>query len=117
MEFFIFAALSVLGWLCWQLYRAKQFTQFRRYIETELKPLVIKNINEELEQNRSDAFPNTSTHQEATVIYWQQYQVRLLQYALAKELIDKEEMITAGRWRYCQHLFAIEGQYLCPSML
>ena len=117
MEFFIFAGLILLGWLCWQLYRAKQFTKFRRYIESELKPIVVQHITEGLEQSRSDTFPNTPIHKEAALKYWQQYHVRLLQYALAKELLTKEEMVRKGKWRYCQHLFAVEGQYLCPSLL
>ena len=64
------SALSALLWLVWQLVRAKRFTRFKRTLDQDIKPKVVSHILDELEQTRSDLFPNNQVHQDATVYYW-----------------------------------------------
>lgn len=108
LEIIVILAGCALLWLCWQLIRAKRFTKFKQRIEQELKPKVIENIINELNENRSELFPNTDTHQEATLYYWTQYKSRILQAALQREIIDETWLKETGNWRNCQHLFHIE---------
>lgn len=111
---FLLVGLGVvlLTWLCWQLYRAKQFTQFKNFLNEELKPEVSKAIELQLEQSRCDTFPNNECHQQATELYWTQYPVRILQFALTHEILTKEQLIEQGKWRYCQHLFHVQNDKL-----
>lgn len=112
VEFFVVVAVLSLLWLIWQLMRAKHFTKFKQHIEHELKPKVVDNILTELEQSRSEAFPNTKAHQEATILYWSQSKARILQAALAREIIDEAWLRETGNWRNSQHLFHIEQHLL-----
>lgn len=113
MEFFLLAiGLGFMFWLCWQLYRAKQFTRFKLYLNDELKTEVANKITEQLEETRSELLPNNDCHKEATTLYWTQYPVRILQFALTHELLTKEQLQADGKWRYCQHLFHVQNDKL-----
>ncbi|WP_448548443.1 hypothetical protein [Thalassotalea fusca] len=112
MEFLALLASLILIWMAWQLYRAKQFTRFKREIEGQLKPQVIEALNNHLEQTRSDLFPNNECHQQAAQFYWCQYKSRIVQAALKFEVIDKQWLIDNNKFRHCQHLFHIEQAYL-----
>ena len=92
--------------------RAKHFTQFKRQIIQELKPKVITSIIDEMTQTRSDQFPNTSAHQEATISYWSASAGRVLQAALMREIIDEQWLKETGNLRNSQHLFHIESDKL-----
>jgi len=111
-EFFIVFALAILLWMAWLLVKAKRFTQFKREIEEELKPKVIADILAELEESRSELFPNNDAHQQATLYYWTQYKARILQAALQREIISTQWLKDTGNLRNSQHLFHIEQQYL-----
>ncbi|WP_440875780.1 hypothetical protein [Thalassotalea sp. PLHSN55] len=110
----VFAVL-ILVWFAWQLYRAKQFTKFKNDLTHQVQPQVVNSLIVELEENRSEMFPNNEAHQEAAIYYWTQYRVRILQFALEKELLTKEGLVRDKKWRHCQHLFHVEKQYLAPS--
>lgn len=112
MEFIVVIALLILAWLIWQLYKAKQYTRFKSLIETELKPKVIAKIIEELDETRSELFPNNEIHQQASLYYWTQYKGRILKAALVHEIIDEQWLINTGNLRNSQHLFHVEQQYL-----
>lgn len=112
MEFIAGLAALLLLWLVWQLIQAKKFTRFKLLIKNELKPKVIEAILNELEETRSDAFPNTPIHQQATIAYWTQYKGRILYAALQYDIIDKKWLKDTGNLRNSQHLFHIEQQYL-----
>lgn len=112
MEIIVILAVLVLVWFAWQLARAKRFTRFKRYIETELKPQVVANILADLEKNRSEQCPNGDAHQQATVYYWTECKARILQAALTQEIITEAWLKESGNWRSCQHLFFIEQHKL-----
>nr|WP_206484023.1 hypothetical protein [Thalassotalea sp. G2M2-11] len=98
--------------MAWQLYRAKQFTGFKKQVEQELKAQVIKTIQSQLKAGQTALTPNNDCHVQATINYWCQYPVRIVQYALAHEIISKESLIAAGNYRHCQHLFHVQRQYM-----
>lgn len=112
MEFIVVIALLSLAWLLWQLMKAKQFTRFKMRIEEELKPKVVAHIIEELEETRSEVFPNTNIHQQASLYYWTQYKARILKAALEREIINEQWLKDTGNMRNSQHLFHVEQQYL-----
>jgi uncharacterized BrkB/YihY/UPF0761 family membrane protein len=112
LEIIIVIAVIFLVWLIWQLMRAKHFTQFKRQIIQELKPKVIADIIEEMTQTRSEQFPNTLAHQEATINYWSVSAGRVLQAALMREIINEPWLKETGNLRNSQHLFHIERDKL-----
>lgn len=108
---FILAAL-LLGWMAWQLYRAKQFNQFKRYITDDLRPQVLTKLADQLNEGRSDRFPNNDAHIEASKLYWSAYPSRVLQAALAWQVLPEDWVENSGNKRHCQHLFFIEQDKL-----
>ncbi len=102
----------MLVWLLWQLKRAKQFTNFKRWIKNELKPQVIEAITKNLLATQSELTPNNQCHVQATITYWCEYPVRIVQFALANELISTQWLKDTDNYRHCQHLYHIEGKYL-----
>lgn len=104
----VIAAFGSLFWLIWQLIKAKRYTKFKLRLEEEIKPKVFEHIINELNETRSDVFPNNDIHQQATLYYWGQYKVRILQAALNKEIIDKKWLEDTGNLRNSQHLFFVE---------
>ncbi len=106
------AALGLLLWMVWLLFKAKQFTRFKRMIETDLKPQVIAKLTSELQHSKSNATPNNEAHIDATIFYWCQYTSRILQAALAHQIIDQQWLEKTGNLRNCQHLFHIEADKL-----
>ena len=112
MEIIALLALLSLLWLIWQLIKAKQFTRFTKDIEKELKTKVIDSIIAELDETRSDLYPNNKCHQQATIEYWTQYKSRILHAALEREIIDQQWLKDSGNLRNAQHLFHVERQYL-----
>ena len=116
MEFFVAIALVVLSWMTWQLYRAKKFNRFKAIIYKQLKPLVIAQIKTNMENERSDVFPNSEAHELATIYYWCQYPSRILQVSLAWQLVDNDWLKKTGNVRNCQHLFFIEQDKLAKRI-
>lgn len=114
MQIIAILALSSLVWLIWQLIKAKRFTRFKQRIEDDLKEKVIASIIEELNENRSEIFPNNDSHKEATIFYWTQYKSRILHAALQREIITQQWLKDSGNLRNAQHLFFIEKAHL-PS--
>ncbi len=112
MLYIVFIALFSLLWLVWQLLKAKRFNRFKQQIEDELKNKVIQNIIDELNESRSELYPNNDNHQEATILFWTQYKSRILHTALQRGIIDKQWLKNSGNLRNAQHLFHIENQYL-----
>ncbi len=112
MQIIALLAIASLLWLIWQLIRAKRFTRFKQKIEDELKDKVIAHIIEELNETRSEMYPNNECHQEATLFYWCQYKSRILHAALHREIITEKWLEESGNLRNAQHLFHIERQYL-----
>lgn len=112
MEIVVVIAGVVLVWMAWQLYRAKQFNHFRKLVINELKPKVVEHIQSHLIETRSDIYPNSSAHIQAATTYWCQYSVRVLQYALEHEVINKQWLIETGNYRHCQHLFHVEKRFM-----
>lgn len=112
MEVLVIIAGGVLLWMAWQLYRAKQFTLFKKLIESEIKPKVVEHLTTELTENRSELFPNSDCHIQASIIYWCLYKSRILQLALEKEIVTKQWLEETGNMRNCQHLFHIERQFM-----
>jgi len=96
----------------WQLLKAKRFNRFKQQIEDELKEKVIQSIIDELNENRSELYPNNNSHQEATILFWTQYKSRILHAALQREIINQQWLKDSGNLRNAQHLFHIEQQYL-----
>lgn len=108
----VFLSISFLLWLLWQLIKAKQFTRFKQHIENELKPQVVAHIIEELNETRSELFPNNNIHQEASIYYFTQYKSRILKAALEREIIDEKWLKDTGNMRNSQHLFHVEQRFL-----
>jgi len=112
VDIFMVFAIAVILWMVWLLVKAKRFTKFKQQIEQEIKPKVIADILAELEESRSEVFPNNEVHQQATIYYWSQYKARILQAALQREIISQQWLKDTGNLRNSQHLFHIEQQYL-----
>jgi len=112
VDIFMVFAIAVILWMAWLLVKAKRFTKFKQQIEQEIKPKVIADILAELEESRSEVFPNNEVHQQATIYYWSQYKARILQAALQREIISQQWLKDTGNLRNSQHLFHIEQQYL-----
>ena len=106
-----FAAVS-LAWLIWQLMKAKRFTRFKLLIDEELKAKVIESIIADLNESRSEIFPNNEYHQQATIFYWTQYKSRILHAALQREIISEQWLKETGNLRNAQHLFFVEQAHL-----
>jgi hypothetical protein len=112
VDVIVLIAFSSIIWLCWQLYRAKQFNHFKKRIETEIKPQLVSHITQQLTDQRCDLFPNNDCHIEATLVYWTYSKARMLQKALIEEIIDEKWLKDTGNLRHCQHLFHIEQKFL-----
>jgi hypothetical protein len=112
MQIIVLLALASLFWLIWQLIKAKRFTRFKQQIEDELKDKVIASIKEELDDCRSETFPNNECHEAATLFYWCQYKSRILRAALQREIITEQWLKDSGNLRNAQHLFHVERQHL-----
>jgi hypothetical protein len=108
VEFFVVIAVCLLIFMVWQIIRAKRFTQFKRVLSNDIKPKVISHIIAELNDSRSDILPNNEIHCQATIDFWGQYPVRILQAALHRNIIDKAWLEKTGNMRNSQHLFFIE---------
>ncbi|WDE08365.1 hypothetical protein SG34_022925 [Thalassomonas viridans] len=115
MLLLVIFAFGAFAWLVWQLLRAKKFTRFKQTLEQEIKPKVVAHIINELNETRSELFPNNQAHQEATIYFWCQYKSRILQAALDREIIDKEWLTATGNLRNCQHLFHVERHLLAKT--
>ena len=111
MQIIAVLALAVLAWLIWQLIKAKRFNRFKQQIEDELKEKVVANIIEELEQTRSDIYPNNDCHIQATTFYWTQYKSRILHAALQREIVTEQWLKDSGNLRNAQHLFYVESKF------
>ncbi len=112
LEFIALPAFALLIWLAWQLYRAKQFTKFKIQLNTEIKNKVVAAIKEDLTNQRSEQFPNNQAHIDATIYYWTQYPIRILQAAIKYEIIDKQWLQNTNNIRNSQHLMHTQRQYL-----
>jgi len=112
MEIIVLLALLSLLWLIWQLVKAKKFNRFKLQIEEELKAKVVASIKEELEETRSEIYPNNDSHIAATIYFWTQYKSRILHAALQREIIDQQWLKDSGNLRNAQHLFFIEKQHI-----
>ncbi|WP_286234923.1 hypothetical protein [Thalassotalea sediminis] len=119
MEFILIAAITLLCWMAWQLWRAKQFTKFKQYLFSEIRPLVLTDLEQRLIEQRCATYPNSDFHIMAAKEYWTAYASRILQYALTRELVSEEKLKQQGKYRFCQHLFHIEAdkmhQYCVPN--
>ena len=102
----------MLSWFFWQLIKAKRFTKFKQHLEQELKPKVFEHIITELNETRTELLPNNEIHQQATLYYWGQYKVRILQAALIRDIIDEQWLKDTGNIKNSQHLFFIERDKL-----
>ena len=108
MLYIALIALLSLLWLIWQIVKAKRFNRFKQQIESELKDKVIQSIIDELNEKRSELYPNNDSHQAATILFWTQYKSRILHAALQREIIDQQWLKDSGNLRNAQHLFHIE---------
>ena len=114
MVVIIIFAVIILLWLIWQLIKAKRFTRFKQLLKQEIKPKVIADIQIELADSRSELLPNNESHIEATLFFWSQYHVRILQAALMRDIINEDWLKKTGNWKNSQHLFFIERDKLGP---
>jgi len=112
MEIIAIAAIMLLVWMTWQLYRARNFNRFKQRIIQELKPKVVQKVKERLIASRSQLTPNTDAHIIACQFYWTQHPARILQAALQWEIINKQWLQETGNLRNCQHLFYIDKDKL-----
>lgn len=112
MEVFATLAVVCLLWMIWQLYRAKQFNRFKQTLQIDIAPKVIDAIKTELEASQSEAFPNNESHVQATLFFWTQYPIRILQAAIERDIIDEKWLKETGNVRHSQHLMHIQQQYL-----
>ena len=104
-------AIAFLGWIFLNLLKVKKFNQFKQLLTDEIKPKVIEKLITELNKNRSEEYPNNDMHIQASIYYWTQYPVRILQAALNYKIIDQKWLKETGNWRNSQHLFFTEAKY------
>mgnify|MGYP007124596872 CR=1 FL=1 len=88
----IIFALGIIAWFAWQLYRAKQFTRFRKYLVDNVQPQVLEHIEQHLIESRDNCFPNNDCHISASKIYWTACHARILQYALIHEILSENSI-------------------------
>ena len=93
--------------MIFQLVRARRFNTFKDWLNNDIAPLAIEKHLASLPPEQQ-----TDAHLEATKMYWSAYSVRVLQLALHYEILNQESLHKAGKWRFCQHLFFIQQQYL-----
>lgn len=110
-EVFATIAFFIIAFMVWQLYRAKQYNRFLRWLLAEVKPKLIERLTLELEQGRCDKFPNTDAHIEATILFYTQYKVRIFQAAYERELIGEEWLAVPANKRLAQHLMHKEQNF------
>lgn len=104
-------SLLFLLWIIWQLIQAKKFTKFKNLLNSELKEKVIIAITNNLNETRNINYPNNQSHIEASIYYWTQYPIRILQAAIKYEIIDEKWLIETNNVRNCQHLLYIQRQF------
>lgn len=112
LEILTLIAVGILILMAWLLYKAKKFTQFKRYISTTIQPTLIAQIKQELEHSRSTLQPNTPCHIKAALLFWTCSRARILQAALERDIVTQEWLKKTGNYRNCQHLFHVERDML-----
>ena len=110
-EVFAILGIAIIAFMLWQLYRAKQYNRFLKWLSSDIKPQLIENIREELEQTRSEQFPNTEAHVEATILFYSQYRIRIFQAAFEREIISREWLAVPANKRLVQHLMHKEASF------
>jgi maleate cis-trans isomerase len=110
-------AVAILFWMLWQLIRAKKFNQFKQFLFTQVKPQVIDAIEQMQIQQISEVTPNNDAHRQASQYYFTQYAVRIIQTALALNLMTEQQLKQSGCWRFYQHLLAVEQPYQLSKTL
>ncbi len=115
MEIIIVIALAILGFFSWQLYQAKKVKKFKLWLDNTITPELCHVLKKRLINHRSELFPNTGEHIQASCIFWAKYHSRVIQKALQLEIMTKQTIIDAGFHRQYQHILFIEQQYLLPE--
>lgn len=115
MEIVIVLAVAILVFFSWQLYQAKKVSKFKQWLRSSIQPKLSHELSQQLIHNRSDLFPNTPEHIEASIAFWTQYHSRIIQKSLQFNIINKQTIIDVGYYRQYQHLLFIEQQYLLPE--
>ncbi|MCH2055156.1 MAG: hypothetical protein MK214_00785 [Thalassotalea sp.] len=112
MELFAIAAAMLIIWMCWQLYRARRYNQFKAMVQQDLKPRVVEHLTTKLQSERSDATPNTDAHIAASQYFYTQFPARTLQVAIEWEIVNEAWLKEHGYIRFCQHLFFVDRDKL-----
>lgn len=110
-EFIITIAIASLCWLLLRLYQAKQYNRFIDWLNTEIKPKLVAQLETELIEKRSTLTPNNDAHIEATLYYYQQYPIRIFEAAFQREIILPTWLDNKQNKRFTSHLFASQSQY------
>lgn len=110
-EFIITIAIASLCWLVWRLYQAKQYNRFIDWLNADIKPKLLEQLQVELIENRSEVTPNTDAHIQATLYYYQQYPIRIFEGALHREIILPIWLEKKQNKRFISHLLALQNQH------
>ena len=115
MEIIIVIAIAILCFVSWQLYQAKKVSKFKQWLNDTIEPQLCLELTKRLTHQRSQLFPNTDEHIQASCIFWTQFHSRVIQKALQLDIVTKQSIIDAGFYRQCQHIMFVEQQYLLPE--
>ncbi|WNC69732.1 hypothetical protein RI845_06185 [Thalassotalea nanhaiensis] len=110
-DIIVVLAISILVWMMWRLYQAKQYNKFIDWLNDEIKPQLLSKVAEELEENRSAELPNNECHQQAAYYFYQQYPVRIFEAAVAREIISQDWFLNKQNKRHASHLLFIQSAY------
>ncbi len=111
IEIIIGLAAFILLWMMWRLYQAKQYNRFIDWLNVDISPKLAQVLIAEMEQNRSELFPNTEDHIHAALMYYRQYPVRIFEAAVAREVIEQGWLIDKPHKRWAAHLLFIQAAY------
>lgn len=111
IEVLIFVAASILIWMTWRLYQAKQYNRFIDWLNGEIKTELIANIESELIANRCAKTPNQQEHIEAALWYYQQYPVRIFEAAIQREIIPGNWLDNKANKRHAAHLLFTQANF------
>ncbi|TLU64159.1 hypothetical protein FE810_12700 [Thalassotalea litorea] len=104
-------AVILIGFMVWKLIQARQYNRFIDWLNQDIKPQLLSMIENELVESRCDLTPNNESHIQATKAFYSAYPIRILEAALAREIIPVEWLNARKHKRFASHMMAAQGQY------
>ena len=110
-EIITFLAIALLFWMAYKLYQAKQYNAFIDWLNSDVKEQLLAQLKQEMQQGRSEIYPNKDCHIELALHYYKQYPVRIFEAAFARKIISEQWLNKASNKRHASHLLFIQGSH------